>query len=92
MLTKVGIGSLIAGIFLGLFSGISTIMGKSNMWVDMTLSKIISEEKTESIITWFDTVAIQDGLDFFFYEIPVFGLCLILGVILTVIGMFVKSH
>ena len=91
MITKLGITSLLAGLFVGLFAGISTFMGSKNFWVNLTLSKIFGETKSESIISWFDTMAIQNGLDFFFYEVPVFAVLMCLGVILLAISLFVKA-
>ncbi|MFH2057882.1 MAG: hypothetical protein ABIJ59_03165 [Pseudomonadota bacterium] len=91
MITKLGITSLLAGFFVGLLAGISSFMATKNFWVNLTLSKIFGEAKTESIITWFDTLAIQSGLDFLFYTVPVFAVLMCLGVILLVISLFIKA-
>lgn len=92
MFTKLGITSLIAGFFLGVFSGISSFMAKETMWSNLTLSKLIGENKAESIVTVTDVAAIQDFLDMFMYEAPVFAIVFILGVIFLVIGMFSKGN
>lgn len=92
MFTRLGICSLLIGLFFALFSGISTFMGADNFWVGLTLSRILGEQKSEGIITFFSSKAIQNFLDPFFYSIPLFLLILGLAVILLVIGMFVKEH
>ncbi len=92
MLTKLGIGSLLVGFFMGVFAGISGFMEKENLWVDLTISKVLGEDQTESIITSINNMTIQGGLDVFMYETPLFGIFLGLGVILLVVGMFFKSH
>ena len=92
MVTKLGIGSLIAGFFLAVFSGISNFMNARNFAVNLTLSKVFGEDTTESIITTFDSEFLQNALDTFFYEIPFFGILLIFGVILLIISHFLKNH
>ena len=92
MMSKIGISALLAGFFIGIFSGISRFMQAENFWVDLTLSKLFGEERTESLITWFDTAAIQTGLDYLFYELPMFGLLLGIGVIFLLISLFIKNH
>ena len=92
MISKLGIYTLLAGLFLGLFAGISTFMSADNIWVGLTLSKIIGEDRAESMITFFDSVSIQNALDIFFYSIPAFVLVLSLAVILLVISLFVREH
>jgi len=37
MVSKLGIYSLLAGLFMALFSGISTFMKADNIWVGLTL-------------------------------------------------------
>ncbi len=91
MLTRIGILSLLAGLFMGLFSGISQFMGGDNIWIDLTLSKVFGEDTAESVITFFDVVMIQESLDYLFYKMPLFGLLLLVGGIFLVIGMFIKQ-
>ncbi len=92
MISKLGIYTLLAGLFVGLYAGISKFMSADNIWVGLTLGRLLGEEKTESIITFFDSTAIQNALDTFFYNIPLFVLMLGLAVILLVISLFVKEH
>ena len=92
MISKLGIYSLLAGLFMGLFTGISSFMAADNIWVGLTLFKLLGEEKTEGIITFFDSAFIQNALDPIFYDIPLFLLVIGLSVVLLVIGMFVKDH
>lgn len=92
MLTKIGISTLLAGLFVGIFTGISRFMAAKTIWVDLTLFKLVGEKKTESIITWFDTLWIQESLDTLFYDIPFFGLLISIGVILLVLSLFIKDH
>ena len=92
MFGKLGIGCLLAGLFVGIFGGISNLMQVDNLWVGLTLTKLLGEDRAESIITWFDSAAIQDNLDLLFYDVPFFVLILSLGVILIVISLFVKDH
>lgn len=92
MLTKIGIGSLLAGLFMGVFSGISSFMEKKSFWVDLTLSKVFGENTAESFITFFSNETIQDILDSLMYEIPVFGLLLAIGVLCLFVGLFVKNY
>ena len=92
MITKLGIYSLLAGLFFALFNGISSFMGAKNFWVNLTLTRMLGEETTEKIILWFSNASIQSFLDSFFYSWPVYVLLLILSVILLAIGMFVKTE
>ena len=92
MFSKLGIGTLLAGLFIGIFSGISKLMQADNLWVGLTLTKLFGEERAESVITSFDSVFIQDKLDFLFYEVPFFVIVLGLGVIFLVISLFMKEH
>jgi hypothetical protein len=90
MMTRIGISSLLAGLFLALFSGISNFMASQNFWVDLTLSKLLGEDKVESLITWFTAPFMQNSLDILFYEIPVYGLLFLLGGVFLIISLFVK--
>ena len=92
MLMRLGIYSLLAGFFMGIFSGISNFMAKKIFWADLTISKMIGEDNSEAIITLMDAAVIQNSLDFFIYELPFFCILLGLGLILLIISLFVKSH
>jgi len=43
MLTKLGISTVLAGIFVALFSGVSQLVKADTFWVGLTLSKIIGQ-------------------------------------------------
>lgn len=92
MVSKLGIYSLLAGLFMGLFSGISTFMKADNMWVGLTLFKLLGETSTEGFITTFSNVSIQNALDKLFYDIPLFMLVIAFSVVLLIISMFLKEH
>lgn len=92
MFTRLGICALLAGLFLGLFSGISTLMNADNIWVDLTFFKILGEKKTEAIILFFDNAVVQQMLDTFFYEWPLALIVICLGAVLLVVGLFVRDH
>ena len=92
MITKLGIYSLLAGSFVGLFTGISKFMGIKNFWVDLTISKMIGEDNAEAIIGLIDVVFVQNSLDFLIYELPFFCFLLGLGFILLIISLFLKTH
>jgi len=92
MIMKLGIYSLLGGLFLGLFSGISKFMAAKNFWADLTISRMIGEDTSESIITLIDVIVIQDSLDFLIYDLPFFCFLLGVGLILLIISLFIKSH
>ncbi len=92
MMTKLGIYSLLAGFFLGIFKGISTFMESQNFWVDLTISKLIGEDNSESIIGLIQVSFVQDSLDLLIYDVPFFVFMLGLGVVFLLISLFVKSH
>ena len=92
MLTKIGIGSLIAGFLLAVMSGISGFMEKETFVTGLNLSKVFGEKASEAIITLIDVGMIQNTLDLFFYEWPLYFLLLGFGVLALFIGLFVKNH
>ncbi len=92
MITKIGIGSVVGGFLLALFNGISGFMGIQNFWVGLTISKFIGEDRSESIILLTEIEKLQNLLDTFFYELPLFGILIGFGVLLLIVGLFVKEH
>ncbi|MCD4719498.1 MAG: hypothetical protein K8S13_06515 [Desulfobacula sp.] len=92
MMTRLGIYSLLAGFFLGIFAGISGFMESKNFWVELTISKMIGEDRSEAIIELIDVAVIQNSVDFLIYELPFFCFLLGLGLILLIISLFEKSH
>ena len=91
-MVRLGIGSLIAGFFIGVFSGVSGFMEKKTFWVDLTINKIIGDDRSEAIIGFIKIDAVMDALDYLIYEIPFFCDLLGLGVLLLVISLFFKNH
>ena len=92
MMTRLGICSLLAGFFVGVFSGISSFMETNNYWVDLTISRMIGEDNSETIIGLIDVAIVQNSLDFLIYELPFFCLLLGIGAVLLIISLFMKTH
>ncbi len=92
MLTKIGLGSLVGGLLLALFGGISGFMGAQNFWVDLTLSKLIGEDRSESIVLLTDIEKLQNFSDYFMYELPFYGVLIGLGIVLLIVSLFVNDH
>ena len=92
MATKLGIYALLAGLFLGLFKGISGFMGTHNFWVELTISKLIGEHNSEAIIALTNVAVVQNSLDYLIYELPFFIFLLGIGLVLLIISLFLKSH
>lgn len=92
MITKLGIYSLLVGLFVGLFTGISRFMGIENFWSDLTVSRLIGEDNSEAIIVLTDVVAIQNFMDYLIYELPFFCFLLVVSLILLIISLFTKTH
>jgi len=76
MLTKLGISTVLAGIFVALFSGVSQLVKADTFWVDLTLSKIIGQENSETVILLTDIAVIQNVFDFIIYDLPFLVFCL----------------
>jgi len=91
-MTRLGIYSLLAGFFMGVFSGISSFMQTNNFWVDLTISKIIGEDPSQTVIGLLNIAIIRDTLDFLIYDLPFFCFLLGLGVVLLIISLFGKIH
>ncbi|WP_148278139.1 hypothetical protein [Desulfobacula toluolica] len=92
MFTKLGIFSLAAGFVMGIFSTVSGFMESKNFWVDLTLSKIIGNDTSETVITLIGSDFIQKNLDFLIYDLPFFCFLFGLGVVFLIISLFVKDH
>ncbi len=91
MFTKLGIYSILAGFFIGIFAGISNFMKSDNFWVDLTISKFTGEY-SDTIVELIPVAFIQDGLYFMIYELPFAGALLGLGIIFFLIGAVGKQH
>jgi len=92
MITRLGIGALLAGIFVGLFSGVSQFMEAHTFWVDLTISKIIGQENSETIVLLTNYVSVQNFFDYIIYDLPFFIFVIGIGIILLIISMFEKTR
>ncbi len=92
MITKLGIFTLLAGISAALFTGISQFLEASTFWVDLTISKIIGQKNSETVVLLTDIAAVQNVFDFIIYDLPFFCFLLGIGFILLIISLFVKTH
>ena len=92
MITKIGIGTLVAGLCIGLLSGISSFMMTETKWTGITISKIIGYNTSESIIEFTSIEAVQNFLDFVIYDMPLSGFLVVVGIIFLIISLFVKDH
>ena len=91
MFTKLGILSILAGGFVGLFSVISGFMKADNIWVGITLSKVTGD-LADSVLNAVSEGVFQDGLYTLFYQIPLGGVIIGLGVVFLLISLFTKEH
>lgn len=91
MFTKLGILSLLAGMFVGIFSVISGFMQADNIWVGITLSSLF-EDTADSIVNAVSVEPIQNALYTLFYDLPLGGVIIGLGVIFLVISLFMKEN
>ncbi|MDD9305109.1 MAG: hypothetical protein HUK40_23340 [Desulfobacter sp.] len=66
-------------------------MSTDNIWVGLTLSSL-SEDFAQSIVNLVSVQSVQNALDTLFYEIPLGGVLLGLGVFFFVIAIFIKEH
>ena len=92
MITKLGILTLLAGISVALFSGISQFFETHTIWVDLTISKIIGQENSETVVLLTDIATVQNVFDFIIYDLPFFCFLLGIGFILLIISSFEKSN
>jgi hypothetical protein len=92
MITKLGIFTLLAGLCVALFSGISQFFETHTFWVDLTFSKIIGQKYSETVVLLTDIAAVQNVFDFIIYDLPFFCFLLGIGFILLIISLFVKTH
>lgn len=92
MMTRLGIYALLAGLFVGVFKGISQFMGSQNFWVDLTISKMIGDRTSEAIIGLIPISTINDSLDYLIYSLPFFIFLLGLSLIFFSLSLFLKNH
>ncbi|WP_022663608.1 hypothetical protein [Desulfospira joergensenii] len=91
MWSKLGIFSLLAGFFIGVFSGISNFMGSDNFWVNLTLSDLIGDF-SDSLVEAVPVQAVQDGLSFIVFDLHFGWLLAGLSLIFFLISTVVKEH
>jgi len=91
MFTKLGILSILAGGVVGVFTVISRFMQADNIWVDITLSSVTGN-LAETLVDAVSVVFIQNSLYTLFYEIPLGGSLIGLGVIFFLISLFFKEQ
>lgn len=92
MFTKAGILSLTAGFFVAVFSGISRFMESQNIWVDLTISTLLGDNASNSLINFTDVAVIQDLLYYLVVDLPLSVFLIGLGVILLVLALFFKNY
>ena len=92
MITKLWIVTLLGGVVLGIFTTVALFMGRYFFWVDLTIAKIIGDEKSERIVGVINSVEVQDFFSFALYELPLFWSIIFLGVVLFIISFFVKNY
>ena len=92
MTSKLGILSLLAGFFMGVFSGISKFMEARNFWVDLTVSKMIGENNSDAVMGLTDVEGLKSLFNLLLYDLPFFVVLLLLGAVLLIISLFLKNH
>jgi hypothetical protein len=92
MVTRIGIYSLLAGFFVGVFNGISSFMGVNNIWVNLTISKLIGPDVSESIAGGVNIEPIRQIVSYLIYDLPFFCFLLGMGVVFLILSLFVKEH
>jgi len=90
MTSKLGIFSIIAGLVLGLFALISQFMGAAAFLSTMTISSFF-EGITDNILDKISNDSIYNAFYSFFYEIHLAWILIGLGVILLIIGSFIRK-
>jgi hypothetical protein len=91
MFTKLGIYSILAGFFVGVFGGISQFMQSENFWVDLTISKF-TKDNSDAIIEFIPVEVIQEALSYMIYDLPFAGALVGLGIIFIGLGAISKEH
>ena len=90
MWSKLGILSILAGFFIGVFCGISNFMKSDNLWVNLTLSKIFGDF-SDTLVEAIPVQAVQDTLQYIVYELHLGWVLAGLSVIFFFISLFVKE-
>jgi hypothetical protein len=92
MLTKSGILILIAGFFVAVFSGISRFMESQNIWVDLTISTLLGDDASNSLINFINVDMLQDLLYYLMVDLPLAVFLIGLGGILLILSLFFKNY
>ncbi len=92
MISRLGIYSLLIGAFVGVFSGISQFMGSKNIWIDLTMSKIIGKDRSETIMEFIPFSVLKNSLEYIIYSLPFYVFLFGLGIFLLLISLFLKNH
>ena len=90
MTSKLGIISIIAGLVLGLFALLAKFMGTAGFISTMTISNLF-EGITDKILDWISNDTVYNALYSFFYEIHFAWILIGLGVLLLIIGTFIRK-
>jgi len=90
MTSKLGIFSIIAGLVLGLFALLAKFMGTAGVMSTMTISTFF-QGITDKILDWISNDTVYNVLYSFFYEIHFSGVLIGLGVLLLIIGAFIRN-
>lgn len=91
MFTKLGILSILAGSFVGILTVIAGFMQADTIWVGITLSTVTGD-LADRIVEGLSEGFLQDSLYTLFYEVPLSGVIIGLGVISLLISLFFKEH
>lgn len=90
MTSKLGIFSIIAGLVLGLFALLSKFMGAAGFLSTMTISSFF-QGITDKILDWISNDTVYNAFYSFFYEIHFAWVLIGLGVLLLIIGTFIRK-
>jgi hypothetical protein len=91
MFRKLGIYSLLVGFFSALFSFISKFMNAKNIWVDMTIAKLVGED-TSKIVESIGNESLQGAAQYFIFKFHFYGVFIALGVLFFIASFFMKEH
>jgi hypothetical protein len=92
MLTKSGILILVAGFFIAIFGGISRFMKSQNVWVDLTISTLLGDDASNSLINFTDVDMIQNLLYYLIVDLPLAVFLIGLGGILLIFSLLFKNY
>ncbi len=90
MTTKLGIASVLAGVVLGFFAFLANFMGAATVLVGMTLSTFF-EGVAQKVLGWVENDTVYNILYAFFYEWHLAWVLMGFGVVLLIIGMFIRK-